>query len=84
MNFFILFAVVWGIFAILAKGYSYSYSQNEFKLIAEEVEAQDNAYSWALSIAGPVALLAFIVSAGGLPYPPRFRRYKYINGIRQV
>lgn len=77
-----LIGMAWVGFGVLSFGYGYNNFQNMFFLIAEEREASDFYGHIAFGLLGPFALLAVLV-VGGTDNGLRFRRYKYIDGVRQ-
>jgi len=82
MTFFIAFALLWIVLGIFDYGYSYNHFQMKYPTIAEEMEQEDFRLSVVFGFSGPFSLLASLI-LGLNDYGFRFRRYKYINGVRQ-
>lgn len=82
MIIFVLIGIAWVICGVLSRGYFYNFVQLEFANIAENDEPGHAFTGNVLGLTGPIGLLV-IVFTGATKYGLRFRRYKYVNGVRQ-
>lgn len=79
----VLIGVVWISCGVLSCGYLYNFYQSEWTSIAEKYEQEDYIRALHEIVWGPIGLLVRL-EMHHTKYGLRFRRYKYINGIRQV
>lgn len=79
----VILGFIWFSCGILSASYRYNYFQSEWPEIAEEDERKDFIEAIHRIPLGIIDLLTTF-SFKQQVYGPRFRRYKYINGIRQV
>jgi len=73
----------WFILGIIAGAYEYNFYQSRWPSIAEQGEPEDFRSAWGFSVFCGLISLIVAIEMGHCLYGPRFRRYKYINGVRQ-